>query len=194
MSLINLEDVKNTAEALTHTPTGAAVAEASVALGLVSRETLANPHDRRPMVQNLSSLTAQQLSDENGYWVYESARVSEQLGLLSGQEQVLKLRADRARAKARSRVRRDAEAAIAAAAAAFEAGTGPKPTLKMPSEARIADEAETDPGVIDADEHLETTQALMKMAKVAEKVIDRYLTVLSREITLRTSQMDARIY
>jgi hypothetical protein len=207
---VDLSDVRNANEFLAKTPNGSEVAGLAVRLGLLNSEALRTQSERKPFVSNVSKLSAAQLSDTQSYWAGEFGRIVELIGVLSGQEQYLVLGARTARAQARARIARaaaDAEAAAVKAAEAEaqaadeEAETTGKPRaktkpvkLKSLTSTQIADEAESDPAVLDADVRLTLVRLMLETAKAAERATTTYLTTLSREISFRCTQMDARLY
>lgn len=129
---------------------------------------------RRPMRHLLSELGPDELSCELGWWSSEYGRLCEVSGVLTAQSERLRLQARTARSQARNRIR-DASAKTLSATA-------------------VNDQAEDDPGVLEADRRLCDTDALRHAVEAARDATDRYLSSLSREIAFRDAQMRARLY
>lgn len=204
---IDYRDVRNARELISRTPNGTQVLEVAVALGLVNSAMVNTPAERKSLKPNVSALSPAALSNEQSYWASEFGRIVELSGVLVGQEQYLSLQAKSARARARARLLREAveasntaaqaeadqlDAAIAADPDAFKKTKVVK--AKSITATQIADIAESDAAVLDADETLSLVKLMLEVAKASEKATAMYLQVLSREISFRTAQMEARIY
>jgi hypothetical protein len=172
---LNLSDVKSLSQVLERTPNGADVAKLADRLGLLSKQE--GESDRSAFKHKVSELSPPQLSDEQGYWAGEFGRIVELIGLLQGQEKYLALKSKEARARERSRLRREAEDASVKKTAG-----------------QINDETEDAVSVRDVDEASIALVVLLSSATAAKEAVSMYLTTLSREISFRCSQMDARIY
>ena len=172
---LNLTDVKNLAQVLDRTPAGAEVYRLATRLGLLSKPS--STEERKPFTAGISKLSPPQLSDEHGYWAGEFGRIVELIGLLQGQEKYMALRAKEVRARERSRLRRDSEA------------NG----IKKPA-GQINDESDEAAAVRDVEEEGIVIAVLLSSAAAAKEAVSMYLTAISREISFRCSQMDARIY
>lgn len=174
---LGLSAVRSLGQVLERTPNGADVLALAERLGLVTAGAHAGGLSRRAFKAQVSQLSPPQLSDEQSYWTSEFGRIVELIGVLQGQEKFLALKAKSARAKARSRVRARAAAA------------GDKLTA-----AQVNDQAEEDPAVADVDDQAVIVQLVLASALAAKEATAMYLQALSREITFRCSQMEARIY
>lgn len=173
----DLHDVTSLQQLLARTPCGESVAQLADRLGLLTADSLKGASTRRPFKSDISTLNPARLSDEQSYWAGEFGRIVELIGLLQGQEKYLTLRAKSARATARSRIRRDAEAAERKVAAG-----------------QVTDEAEDDPIVRDVDEQAVNLAVVLASVLAAKEATALYLSTLSREISFRCAQMDAKIY
>lgn len=124
-----------------------------------------------------SKLGAPELSDLSARVVSEAGRVSELVGLLSGLEARVKLRSKAARAASRSRSRRD----------------WPE-EQKAPTRQELDDLSEEDPAVVELEEQLGLLQLLSAQAQAVREANMMYKDAVSREVTYRAAQMQARIY
>jgi len=174
---VDLSDVKSLSQVLSRTPNGEAVATLAERLGLLTKGSVKASSARRGFVADIARLSPAQLSNEQSFWAGEFGRIVELIGLLQGQEKQLALRGKAARSSARSRIRRDAEA------------EGAKITATS-----VNDDAEDDPAVRDVEEQSTVVTVLLSSALAAKEATAMYLSVISREISFRCSQMDARIY
>lgn len=178
---IDLSTVRNAGEVLARTPNGREVAELAEKLGLLTQNALAGTSARRGFKDQVSRLAPAQLSDEQSHWAGEFGRIVELIGLLQGQEKYLALRAKSARAQARSRARRNHEA------------ENPEAKVKLTA-TQLGDLAEEDPAVRDIEEQAALLTILLASANAAKEATVMYLQVLSREISFRCAQMEARVY
>lgn len=172
-----LGDLSTLSQVLTRTPSGAGLVSLAEHLGLITEGTVGTTRVRRAFKANISRLSENELSDEQGWWAAEMGRLVEMVGVLQGQEKMLGLESKSARAKARARVR----------AKAKEEGTKPTAT-------QINDDAEEDPIVIGTDEKAQLVILLLASAQAAKEATGIYLASLSREISFRCSRMQAGIY
>jgi hypothetical protein len=179
MDDLNLSDLRSAHQVLQRTPLGESVAELAERIGLITENVHRGSVARRQFQSNVSRLSPPQLSDEQSYWASEYGRVVELIGILQGQEKYLSLRSKAARAQARARLRRTAESDAAVS--------------KLTS-AQVADAAEEDPVVCDLDERSAIVAVLLASALAAKDATTVYLQTLSREITFRCAQMDARLH
>ena len=177
MTTVDLSDVTTLPQVLARTPNGESVAQLAEKLGLLTKGRWRGNSERRAFVTDISKLSPAKLSDEQSYWAGEYGRIVELLGLLQGQEKTLTLKSKSARSAARSRIRRDAEAA------------GNKVTATS-----VNDEADDDPAVVDIEEQMSVVSVLLATAGAAKEATTMYLSTLSREISFRCAQMEARIY
>jgi hypothetical protein len=179
---LDLRNVRSLPQVLERTPNGTAVAELAGRLGLVGR-SLSGSVDRKAFITNVAELSAPQLSNEQSYWTSEFGRIVELIGLLQGQEKYLVLQGKSVRASARARVRREI--------AAEEGDSGKKAKATV---GEVNDRAEEDPAVRDLEEKAALVQILLATASAAKEATAMYLQSLSREISFRCAQMDAKIY
>lgn len=179
---LHLSDLKSVRQVLERTPAGAQVADLAERLGLMTEHVHKIPAVRRAFQVTISRLGAPQLSDEQSYWSSEFGRIVELIGVLQGQEKLITLRAKSARAQARARVRRTWEE------------TDEQQRRARLTDAEVADAAEEDPVVQDLDLQAGTIAVLLSSALAAKESTQMYLQSLSREISFRCSQMDARLH
>lgn len=177
----DLDGVRNLDTLLSQLPYGAGARSLARRLGVWSSATHAdeiNVNRRYP--GNFSALGDDQLSDLNSAWLSEAGRSTELVGLLEGQRTLVALSVKRAVAAARSRARKRI---------AEDAGEKP---VKVTA-AELSDMAENDPGVLDA----QTTAGMLDMALASAKAYKEacLATVagISREISFRQAQMNARM-
>lgn len=178
MDDLNLSDLRSVHQVLERTPLGEGIAELAERIGLVTEQIHRSSVVRKKFQVNVSKLSAPQLSDEQSYWASEYGRIVELLGILQGQEKYLSLKSKSARAAARARLRRNVEE---------------EPSAKTTS-AQINDAAEEDPVVRELDERTAIVSILLSSATAAKEATTMYLQTLSREITFRCAQMDARLH
>lgn len=162
-------DAKNLDQLLDKTPWGRAAAGLCERIGLLTPAYRAGGVARRPFPTDFSSLSDRDVSKLLSYFVSELGRVSEIVGILSGQERLLGLELKRAQARARARARREAAAA------------GVKVTL-----AELDDVAASDPTVVDLEDRLAALQTVLVQAQAVREVTLAYQQAISREITFRT--------
>ncbi len=170
-----MNDLQNVEQVLARTPTGSEIYGLAKRLGLIGdgKTTV----ERRKFNPNLSKMGPPALSDEQGWWTSEFGRIAELHGLLTGQQKVLSLDSKKTRAAARSRLRKKAVEA----------------EVKMTA-TELNDLAEDDPAVRDSDERAVIVEMLITVTSTAKEVTERFLNTISREISFRGSQMQARIY
>jgi hypothetical protein len=188
---LNLSEVQSLADVLKRTPSGAEIYRLARSLGLLAPQPAVTAH---PYHRDVAGLTPEQLSNEQGYWAGEYGRTCELLGLLNGQERYLSIRAKEVRARERSRLRRDEDQAIkdAAATAGVEQATGKKAPKKTATQ--LNDEVEESIPVRDIEDQGILIAVLQSSTTASKEAISMYLTTISREISFRVAQMDARIY
>ena len=173
---LQLSEINNLPQLLERTPTGTAVYQLIERLGLV---TPTSHTPRRPFKSKISDLTTTQLSDEYGYWNGEYGRIVDIIGVLNGQEKELVNEGKRIRAQERGRIRRTAEQA--------------DPPVKKTA-TQINDEAEESSAVRDHEEEFRVVLLLQASLSANKEAVSTYITAYSREMSYRSSQMDARIY
>lgn len=171
-----LANLHNAAEVLERTPSGTDLARVAARLGLINADSLRMQTQRRAFVAEIAALSPAQLSDEQSYWASEFGRITELAGILRGQNELLAVEAKAARARARARVRRAADSGARL------------------SVAQVDDEAASDPTVRDVEERRALVSQLLAAADAAREATGIYLQAISREITFRTAQMNARVY
>ncbi len=171
---LNLDDLQNVEQVLGRTPFGSEILRLAVRLGLIGSPDVVK---RRPFNTNISRLDPPKLSDEQSWWTSEFGRYADLHGLLIGQQKILSLDSKKTLAAARSRLRKKAQ----------ENGT------KMTA-TEVNDLAEDDPAVRDADERAVVVEMLLALTSTAKEVTGQYLNTISREISFRSAQIQARIY
>lgn len=142
--------------------------------------------DRIPTPTKWGDMSDLQLSNWHGYWRSETARSMELLGIVDGQKDMLTLRAKSARASARSRVRKTIEDKEAEA---VKAGI----KLAKPTAGHIADLAEEDPGVIAIDLQLGQLAVIVSSIRAFREISLDQTMGLSREMSMRQAQMNAKL-
>lgn len=175
---LNLNGLKSLQQALERTPTGAAAVLLARRMGIWTTNAHNNPKERPEFHADLSGLEHNQLSRALSLWTAEYGRIIEVNGILSGQDQALKIELKSAQASARSRVRRQRE----------------KDELKPLSVSDLKDMADEDPAVVDLYERATLLVILIASASAAKEATAQYLASISREIAFRDVQMKAKIY
>ncbi len=173
---LNLSDITNMEQLMARTPSGRDVMRMLDRLGL---SIPYEPVERRPFTRNIADLHHRQLSDLQSYWGAEHGRIVQVIGLLQGQDRMLSATAKSARVTERNRLRRDAEAQT--------------PPVKKTA-GQLADEAEEAIAVRDADEACAMVDVMLAAAQALKESIATYLTVISREISFRSTQLETRNY
>jgi hypothetical protein len=171
---MNLGDLRNIKASLSRLPNGGPAVDLAARLGLWSSEQHAQVIARKSFPQNLATLTADAISNENGYWTSEYGRIREIDGAINGQRELNKIHLKRAQAAARGRVR-------------LAIKEGEKLTATQ-----VNDKAEEDIAVLDLAEQAALIELLSAHAKAALEGTSQYLATLSREITLRTANLPGR--
>lgn len=163
--------------ALARLPGGVEAVRLMGRLGLWTTAAHNNPGERQPFPTRYSNLGPDELSDLAARVTSEGGRLLELVGILNGLDTQLKIRGRAARAAARGRVRR-----------AWPADKKP------PTKSELDDLAEEDPAVVQSDEHVALLAVLLSQAKAVAEANMLYKEGISREITYRTSQMQARLH
>lgn len=163
------------AEVLTKLPTGKESLETSTRMGIWTADYHNKENNRKRFPENVSSLGANQLSDQLAYWTSEFGRITELVGMLNGQREILKLKLKSAKARSRSKVREE------------------RKEEKLTSTA-LNDMAEEDSSVIAVEDGMGTLEVLLAQASAAKEATAQYLASISREISYRDAQMKAKIY
>jgi hypothetical protein len=174
---LNLSDIKSLTEALGRIPNGREAAELAQALGLWTSSLHRSPAERQPFPQRMSELSPPQLSDLSARVISDAGRVVELCGLLKGLQDRLKMRSKQAHARARATQRR----------------SWPRET-KAPTVAELNDLAEEDQAVLEIDEQMSVLALLSASAEAEREALFLYRDAVSREITFRCAQIEARIY
>lgn len=128
--------------------------------------------EKRDWPRQFSALSDDALSDANSLWSHEAARVTELVGFLESQKLSAVLKHKTAKAAARMRVR-----------SSLDKGTA----------AEIDDRASSDPGLLTADESLIKVEVLLTQAKAYKEAAILVLSSISREISFRQAQYNAKI-
>ena len=166
-------------QVLGSTPTGSEMLRIGRDLGLVST-SINQKIERKAFTRNISGLGPREISDQQSLWASEYGRLCELHGLLVGQRDYLNLQLRSAKAKARSRAR----------AKHAEENDSRKP----PTATELNDLAEEDATVQTITEQIGVVELLAASTNAAKEATDRYLQALSREISFRCTQMEARIH
>lgn len=174
---LNLAGVKNLEQALARTKNGVAAVELAKRMGIWTDSAHSAPRVRPQFPGQISSLTLPQLSDLYAEWTGEFGRIVELCGVLDGQESLLKIQTKTAQSAARARILR-----------ALPENT------KTPSAQALTDMTEDDPTVRDLFEQSGLLAVLKAHAGAAKEATAQYLTTISREISFRQAQLQARIY
>lgn len=164
-------------QALERIPEGADAVRLFAKLGLWTSESHRAPGERKAFPSEFSKLGPNELSDLSARVISEAGRVVELVGLLNGLQARLELRMRAARAAARSKARR----------------AWPE-DQKAPTKAELDDTAEEDPTVIELGEQLGLLQLLLAQAGAVREASQLYKEAVSREITYRAAQLQARMY
>lgn len=189
-SNVDLSGVRNLSSLLERLPQGTAARRIAAQLGVWTEAAHASDavsRSRRTYPSSFSKLVDEQLSDEHAYWLGEFSRTTELVGLLEGQRQLMNLENKQTRAHARVKVR----ARLTESAKAEAAETKTKP--KAVTAGQIADEVEEDRMVMDHDAALGMLLVVHESTKAYKEATVTVLSSISREISLRQAQMNARL-
>ena len=173
----SLSSVTALRQALERIPDGEGAVRMFARLGLWTSEAHRATDARKMFPQKFSDLGPQELSDLSARVVSDAGRVAELVGLLVGLEAKLKMRSRAARATSRSKVRRE-----------WPEGE------KTPAKNELDDRAEEDPTVIELEEQLGLLTLLLSQAQAIREANQLYKEAVSREISYRSAQMQARLY
>jgi hypothetical protein len=146
-------------------------------LGLWTSEAHRAAQSRPAFPREFSSLTPEQLSDLSARTISDAGRVIELNGLLLGLEAQLKVRVRAARASARARARRE----------------WPEES-KAPTKTELDDLAEEDSAVTAYEEQLALLAQLRAQTEAVREANQLYKEGVSREITYRAAQLNARVF
>lgn len=174
---LDLTNTKSLFALLSRTKNGLPAVDLATKLGIWTEAAHKNPSPRVGFVRDLSSLTPSQLSDSVGAWTAEYGRILELMGLLSGQESVIKIQIKSALAGARSRIRNNQ----------------PK-EAKPYTNTQLNDLAEEDQSVIDLYEQSALISLLSAHVSASKEATAQYLASLSREIAWRDAQIKGKLY
>jgi hypothetical protein len=172
-----LDELGTLRAALSRLPGGAEAVRLMARLGLWTTSAHAKPGERQPFPSRFSTLGPDELSDLSARVTSDAGRVIELVGILAGIDAQLRIRAKASRAGARSRARRN-----------WPADT------KAPTRGELDDMAEEDPAVVEVDEHIALVTMLLASAKATAEANMLFKESISREITYRTTQMQARLH
>lgn len=175
MSDLNLSRIASIAGALGRLPEGQPAYELAKRLGLVTAAHQ-HPDGRKPFPAKFSTMSDDQLSDAHSWWLSEYGRITELVGALSGQKDLIDTRLKSAQARARSRAR-------------SEVPDGDR----TPPKNVLDDVADADPAVQDLTEQLAYVKLLLAHATAARTATQTYLSGIDKEIILRTSHMKAGV-
>jgi hypothetical protein len=173
----NLSSLDSLRATLERIPNGTDSVRLMAKLGLWSSDAHRGAQARPSFPKEFSSLSAQQLSDLSARVISDAGRVIELTGLLLGLEMQLKVRLRSARAAARARNRRE-----------WPEGA------KAPTKTELDDLAEEDPIVLSLEEQLALLTQLRAQADAVKEANQLYKEGVSREITYRAAQLQARVF
>ena len=172
-----LSSIKQLRQALERIPGGVEAVRLMTRLGLWSADAHKNPRVRTSFPRQFSDLGPNELADLSAATVSEAGRLMELVGVLSGLQMQLKLKEKSARAASRARSRRN----------------WPE-DKKSPTKAELDDLAEEDVQVVTVEGQLGILGLLLSSAKAALEAQVLYKESVSREISHRGAQMQARIF
>jgi hypothetical protein len=181
----HLDAIHNLNDALSRVPGGAEVWRMLTRLQMWTPRSKA---ERQQLPQKFSALPNTELSDLSSRIIAELGLLVELCGLLTAVEQGLKLRARQARSAARVTARRTHRDTATA-----DNADGKKTRSKELTVKELDDLAESDPAVIEVDEQLVLIAILRAQADACKEANTLYKEGVSREITFRAAQMQARI-
>lgn len=174
---LNLSGIKNLSQVLSRTKNGAAAVDLMNNLGLWTQAAHDRKNVRGEFPQKISDLTPSQLSDLYSKWTADFGRIVELCGIISGQENLLRIQSKSAQAATRARIRR-----------------GVTGEAKQPTSAALNDMVDEDPAVLDLLEQHSLVVVLSAHLVATKEATSQYLASISREISFRDSQMKARVY
>ena len=173
----NLSSVTALREALERLPEGTEIVRMFAKLGLWSSELHRAAGDRKAFPSEFSKLGAPELSDLTARVVSDAGRVVELVGLLNGLDARMKIRLRASRAASRSKQRRDWPA-----------------DQKSPTKQELDDLADEDPTVVALEEQSGLLLLLLAQSSAVRDANQLYREALSREVSYRSAQLQARIY
>lgn len=185
---VTIQGLRSLDAVLERLPQGASARTLARQLGLWSTEAHRSASSGRTQIfpTRLSDMTEGQLSDTYAYWLSEVFRSTELVGLLEGQNLLLDLESRSVRARARSRAR-----TALRSESAKSAGEGR--AVKEPTAAAVADAVEEDANVMTVDSAIGMLGVVLASAKAYKEACLAGTAGLSREISLRQAQMNAKL-
>lgn len=182
METLDVQGIRTLSDLLDQMPTGRAASALAERLGIWSAESHKAPKgDRKGFPKDFASMGDDDISTANSYWISESGRATELVGMLEGQKVMLSLGLKQAKASARSRVRR----------AWDKPGEDGKP--RKYTAGQVDDEAESDPGVLDNELKLALLEQTLASARAYKEACLAVVAGISREISFRQAQMNGRL-
>ena len=177
MEEANLSSLDSLRAALERIPNGTDAVRLMAKLGLWSSDAHRTVQARPSFPREFSTLSAEQLSDLSARVISDAGRVIELAGLLLGLELQIKVRVRAARASARARQRREWST-----------------DAKAPTKTELDDLAEEDPTVLGLEEQLALLAQLRAQADAVKEANQLFKEGVSREITYRAAQLNARVF
>jgi hypothetical protein len=183
MNTLDTAGVRTLGDLLDQMPSGKAAAALAARLGVWDAKMHANVSaERATYPKDFARLGDDQLSTTNSFWISESGRVTELVGMLEGQKIMLILGSKQAKAAARSRIRKTWDEA---------ASLEEKPRKFTTGE--VSDESENDPGVLDNELRLALLEQTLASARAYKEACAAVVAGVSREISFRQAQMSSRL-
>lgn len=180
---ISLDGVHSLTGLLERVPLGVQAQELAQRLSIWTTQAHQNLGATRTVFpRNVSELDDGSLSDAFAYWTSELFRIHELVGLLNGLKMNLDLRLKKEKAAARGRARREHEE---------KQVEGVRPTKITAGE--VNDLAEEDEKVQDVETDLVTLLVVREQALSHREAVTTARDGLSREISFRQAQLQARV-
>lgn len=152
-------------------------------IGVWTNEAHTGAESRKKVFPStFSEMNDNELSDTFAFWNSELIRVLEMAGLLTGQQKYLEIQLKKAKAQARSRIRTqwDKDQEGEAKPAKIAAGV-------------VNDEAENDTDVLKVEETIAVVEIAVASIQAYRQACEVATNGLSREISLRQAQFNARL-
>lgn len=177
LNKLDLSDVKSFISIIEKTSTGLSSIDIAKKLGIWTPSLHAISDERPTFTKELSTLTPTQLSNTYGLWTAEFGRLMELIGVISGQEQLIKVQLKSALASARSRIRNAKPASD-----------------KTYTLSQLNDLAEEDETVLSYQQDLAIINMLLAYLSASKEATSQYISSISREIAWRDAQIKGKIY
>jgi hypothetical protein len=180
---VDLTGLRSLEAVLERLPQGSPARTLAAQLGLFDPQIHTGAGNRRKQFgAQFSRMSNEDLSDANGYWLSEVFRATELCGLFEGQRMLLTMEVKATRARVRSQLRKTYQDKVTTGEVA-----------KAPAATQLNDEVEEDEQVQAVEAMLGLLAVVQESAKAYKEACASACAGISREISFRQAQMQARL-